>query len=114
IRALEAIGIAVPGAPIYAPGLLDSIAVDTLSMATDTTGRAPGQIRVFGLEFFERSPWELPVSEVMGPVDRDYRLGPGDQLYLFLTGDVELAYTLNVTREGMVIIPEVGQMSVNG
>jgi protein involved in polysaccharide export with SLBB domain len=33
-------------------------------------------------------------------------------LVLILTGDVEEAYTLNVTREGFVVIPQVGQVYV--
>ena len=47
-----------------------------------------------------------------GPVDENYRLGPGDQLVLVLTGDVEEAYTLDVTREGFVVVPRVGQLAV--
>ncbi|HEX6433087.1 MAG TPA: SLBB domain-containing protein, partial [Gemmatimonadales bacterium] len=47
-----------------------------------------------------------------GPVDENYRLGPGDVLVLILTGDVEEVYTLNVTREGFVVIPQVGQIYV--
>ena len=35
-------------------------------------------------------------------MDANYRLGPRDQLVLILTGDVELAHTLDVTREGFV------------
>ena len=35
---------------------------------------------------------------------------PGDQLVLILTGDVEQAYSLEVTREGFIIIPQVGQV----
>ena len=49
-----------------------------------------------------------------GPVDPDYLLGPGDQIQLFITGEIELAYSLDVTREGFVVIPDVGQISVNG
>ena len=45
-----------------------------------------------------------------GPVDENYRLGPGDQLVLILTGDVEQAYSLEVTREGFIVIPQVGQV----
>lgn len=47
-----------------------------------------------------------------GPVDAGYRLGPGDELVLILTGDVEVAHTLNVTRGGFVVIPQVGQLGV--
>src|SRR5947207_2506763 len=48
-----------------------------------------------------------------GPVPPDYKLGAGDQLVLILTGDVELAYTLPVTREGFILIPQVGQVFVS-
>ena len=34
-------------------------------------------------------------------------------LVLILTGDVELAHTLEVNREGFVVIPQVGQLFVN-
>ncbi len=47
-----------------------------------------------------------------GPVDAGYRIGPGDQLVLILTGDVEAAHTLDVTRGGFVVIPQVGQIGV--
>ena len=33
-------------------------------------------------------------------------------LVLILTGDVEESYTLNVTREGFIVIPQVGQVYV--
>lgn len=67
--------------------------------------------RLFGLETFRNATSEfVPVLD--GPVDANYRLGPGDQLVLILTGEVELAHTLDVTREGFVVIPQVGQLSV--
>ena len=43
-------------------------------------------------------------------MDENYRLGPGDVLILILTGDVEKALTLEVTREGFIVIPQVGQV----
>jgi protein involved in polysaccharide export with SLBB domain len=64
---------------------------------------------VFGVDVFRRSTTQfLPL--LSGPVPPDYRLGPGDVLVLILTGDVELTYQLPVTREGFVLIPQVGQI----
>lgn len=112
LRALQSIGIVVQGTPGM-PGdsaleafLADSLAADSLGLDSDS-------LQVFGLSLFRgaRSEFE-PLA--LGPVPPDYRLGPGDQVVLILTGDVELAYTLDVTREGMVVIPDVGQISVNG
>jgi protein involved in polysaccharide export with SLBB domain len=67
---------------------------------------------VFGVDAFKRTTTQfLPL--LAGPVPPDYHLGPGDQLVLILTGDVELTYTLPVTREGFVLIPQVGQVFVS-
>src|ERR1044072_7615645 len=64
---------------------------------------------VFGVDVFQRTTTQfLPL--LAGPVPPDYKLGPGDNLVLILTGDVELAYSLQVTREGFVLIPQVGQV----
>jgi protein involved in polysaccharide export with SLBB domain len=67
--------------------------------------------RVFGVDVFRRSTTQfLPL--LAGPVPPDYRLGPGDILLLILTGDVELTHTLSVSRDGFVLIPQVGQVPV--
>ncbi|PYP13411.1 MAG: hypothetical protein DMD54_16805, partial [Gemmatimonadetes bacterium] len=67
---------------------------------------------VFGVDVFRRSTTQfLPL--LAGPVPPDYHLGPRDVLVLILTGDVELAYTLQVTREGFVFIPQAGQVFVS-
>jgi polysaccharide export outer membrane protein len=66
---------------------------------------------LFGLALFRNATSEfLPTLD--GPVDANYRLGPGDQLVLILTGQVELAHSLDVTREGFIVIPQVGQLNV--
>jgi polysaccharide export outer membrane protein len=66
---------------------------------------------VFGVDVFRRGTTEfLPV--LSGPVPVDYKLGPGDQLVLILTGDVELSQVLSVTRQGFILIPQVGQVFV--
>lgn len=67
---------------------------------------------IFGLDFFRRQTTQFDPNQ-SGPVDANYRLGPGDRLVLVLTGDVEESYTLDVTREGFVVVPRVGQVWVN-
>src|SRR4029077_13930179 len=70
-----------------------------------------GASGVFGVDVFQRTTTQfLPL--LAGPVPADYKLGPGDQLVVSLPGDVELAYTLQVTREGFVLVPQVGQLFV--
>lgn len=74
--------------------------------------RVDSGFTLFGMDVFARQTTQFDPNAA-GPVDRNYRLGPGDQLVLILTGDVEEAYTLDVTREGFVVIPAVGQVYVN-
>ena len=77
---------------------------DTTDLARDSLARAleaipDSVLTVFGRSVFGGTRTEFdPV--VTGPVDPDYALGAGDQLQLILTGDVELAVPLVVTREG--------------
>ena len=83
----------------------DLLPVDTGLI--DARGRSPS--RVFGIDVFRRTTTQfLPL--LSGPVPPDYRLGPGDVLALILTGDVEVAHTLQVSREGYLLIPQVGQV----
>jgi protein involved in polysaccharide export with SLBB domain len=67
---------------------------------------------IFGLDFFRNATSQFDPN-LSGPVDANYQIHPGDRLVLVLTGDVEQSYTLDVTREGFVVIPQVGQLWVN-
>lgn len=107
LGALRALGFAdgdlVPGDTV--PGVPGSFRTD---LAPERQGP-----RVFGLDLFRRVTTQFQPS-LAGPVDETYRLGPGDVLVLILTGDVETAHTLEVTREGFIVIPQVGQLHVSG
>jgi protein involved in polysaccharide export with SLBB domain len=72
---------------------------------------ALSRTRVFGLDVFRRNTSQFDPN-LTGPVDANYRLGPGDRLVLVLSGQVQASYALDVTREGFVVIPEVGQVDV--
>jgi protein involved in polysaccharide export with SLBB domain len=67
---------------------------------------------IFGLDFFRERTTQFNPNQA-GPVDASYVIHPGDELVLVLTGDVETSYTLPVTREGFIVIPQVGQVWVN-
>jgi polysaccharide biosynthesis/export protein len=70
-------------------------------------------LRVFGVDVFARGTSEFdPLINAALP--GTYQLGPGDELVLVLSGQVEQVYNLPVTREGFVFIPQVGQVWVNG
>ncbi|MDF1503779.1 SLBB domain-containing protein [Roseisolibacter sp. H3M3-2] len=68
-------------------------------------------LAIFGLDLFSNGTSLFDANQA-GPVDRNYRLGAGDRLLLLLTGDVEQSYPLTVTREGFIVIPQVGQLFV--
>jgi len=105
LAALQALGLA----PFQAEGA--NLPVDTGLVRRRGDTLAPPS-NVFGVDVFRRTSTQfLPL--LSGPVPADYRLGPGDMLVLILTGDVELAYTLPVTREGFMLIPQVGQVFVS-
>ncbi len=87
---------------------LDSVRNGSLRRKAD----ADSGFVIFGLDFFKQGTSQFDAN-LTGPVDPNYRVGPGDKLVLVLTGDVEQSYSLDVTREGFVIIPQVGQIWVN-
>jgi protein involved in polysaccharide export with SLBB domain len=107
VAAIQAIGLP----PISVS--LTNIPLDTGFVRALTTPSKPESTSlVFGVDAFRRTTTQfLPL--LAGPVPADYKLGAGDQLVLILTGDVELTYTLPVTREGFVLIPQVGQVFVS-
>ena len=110
-------------------GLARDTVVDTLS-ATDSLSRDDSLPRrgntartraaraasdsgytIFGLSIFDGATTQFDPN-LAGPVDANYRLGPGDRLVLILTGDAERSFTLDVTREGFIVVPGIGEVAV--
>lgn len=113
-EALRGVGVALRDEA--GPGMVPPppLAVaDTTARGAATETEPDTTPRLFGRDVFRRYSSEF-APLLTGPVGPDYRLGPGDELLLVITGDVELARDLTVTREGLVLIPDVGQISVNG
>ncbi|MCH8991605.1 MAG: SLBB domain-containing protein [Acidobacteria bacterium] len=78
----------------------------------DSVAAADEELSLFGLNVF-RTPTSQFQPILSGPVPSNYRLGPGDVMVIVLTGDVEFVYERQVTREGFIVIPQVGQVFVN-
>jgi protein involved in polysaccharide export with SLBB domain len=110
LAAMQALGFGFPG---LGP---ESLPVDTGFIrerveALPAESLAVGNY-VFGVDVFRRTTTQfLPL--LSGPVPPDYKLGPGDQLAVILTGDIERAYVLPVSRDGFILIPQVGQLFVS-
>ncbi|MEO7996065.1 MAG: SLBB domain-containing protein [Gemmatimonadaceae bacterium] len=128
-------GVAAPTKEVFrairALGITDSADVDDLEqLAEDRANRRQSDAKktdsltkrdttlseesaeIFGLALFRNSSSRFQPN-MDGPVDAGYRLGPGDKIVLILTGDVERSDELDVTREGFVVIPDVGQINVS-
>ena len=102
---------------------------------------APGVIPSFVDMDFENKRDTLPVSKIRYPdgsriiygqnflnsasqlsfepnenaaTPEDYVLGPGDQLLIEIWGESEASYSLTVTPEGKISIPQIGSISVSG
>ncbi len=67
----------------------------------------------FGYDVFSEVPSTFaPVTNI--PVPWDYIIGPGDTLVIQLYGKLNVEYTLVVTRDGRLLIPELGPVQVAG
>lgn len=121
LRGQEGAGLSVTDSTVQAMALLGLGTADQLAAFADSMRLAAfaerrvaapeigAGLRLFGLDLFRRATTQF-LPDVAGPVDERYRLGPGDVLVLIVTGDVEMTHTLEVTREGFVLIPQVGQI----
>ncbi len=79
-------------------------------MVAISTGR---DTPIFGASLFSAAPSTFaPVDDVnVGP---SYIIGPGDELRLQLSGQVNQQYTVTVDRTGAISLPEVGTIRVAG
>lgn len=67
----------------------------------------------FGYDLFETL--EVSFEPTMaGPVPPDYVLGPGDSIRVQLFGNVNGIYEFEVTRDGILNLPELGPITVAG
>lgn len=87
------------------PYVRDSLRADSLGLPWTRP------LEIFGLDVFRVRSTRFQAT-LQGPVDPSYRLGTGDRLAIILTGEVERAMSLEVSRDGFIIVPEVGQMHV--
>ncbi len=67
----------------------------------------------FGYDVFEprEASFEPPST---GPVPSDYVLGPGDSVRVQLFGNVNGIYEYEVSRDGILNLPEIGPVTVAG
>lgn len=84
-----------------------------LAPAADDQDQARFRLPYFGFDVFSSARLDFK-PEIFGPVDRDYPLGPGDELIITVWGEVELRHELIIDREGQIYIPKVGVIKAAG
>ena len=71
------------------------------------------QAQYFGYDIFRLSPKTFePLA--FGPVSPDYLIGPGDEIIVNVWGAQEMFTRAEVNREGYIVVPDLGQVLVNG
>lgn len=75
--------------------------------------KTEGELQYFGYDIFKSTPAAFEPSDA-GSIDPGYIISPGDELRLYLWGDVQLQYDLTVDHQGTIFIPTAGQMMVAG
>jgi polysaccharide biosynthesis/export protein len=108
IDAARELGLLSDGEADTSRAAMNAKAPDSLK-AESTRPRPAPALERFGLKVFTTQSSQFEANQA-GPVDENYRLGPGDRIALILSGDVQAAYSLEVGREGMLLIPQVGQV----
>jgi protein involved in polysaccharide export with SLBB domain len=90
--------------------------IDTTQQPIDTTTKIEKPLidpKIFGAELFNNASLTFePNLQIATPVN--YEVGPNDQLNISVYGLQEFSNTLNVTPEGTIAIPDVGQLKVAG
>jgi len=91
-----------------------SNALDPVSLEEEIQQQTvQSSLELFGYEMFSGNAATFtPISGA--PVPQDYVIGPGDTFTIQAYSAADVQYTLTVTREGMILVPEAGAISVSG
>lgn len=68
-------------------------------------------LRQFGYDIFKRS---LSNISTLTPVSDNYILGPGDEVYIDITGELNESFIKNVDRGGSIVLPYIGSIKLWG
>lgn len=113
---LEAEGtVGLPGEPLQ----LNEFAEEKLlqeeieRQIAERDGIKDAPLKRFGLELFDREISTFAPVDNMPPPD-GYRVGPGDNLSIYMYGNEEADLALVVNREGQLVLPRLGPLAVAG
>jgi len=105
---------ALPGAalpsPVPAPATVDPLSPVEQFFAN----RLTQPLRQFGYDTFRSGPGGAPVGNAFGNVPEDYMIGRDDELVIALRGRARQNITTRVTREGMLLLPDLPPLAAAG
>ncbi len=79
--------------------------------STDSSQSISIALKPFGYDLFDGVVL-TPSPDL--PVAADYMIGPGDEINILLWGRLNAHYNLSVSREGTILFPNVGALTVAG
>ncbi|MEM1176428.1 MAG: SLBB domain-containing protein [Pseudomonadota bacterium] len=113
IQSIPLLGLTEPDVILRlgAEPLLSPFDVDVRILESQPSG--PETLEPFGYDIFEpnEASFDPPMT---GPVPPDYVLGPGDTVRVQLFGNVNGVYEVDVTRDGILNLPDIGPVTVAG
>lgn len=68
-------------------------------------------LRQFGYNMFQTSLYKMPS---FAPIADNYILGPGDELYIDISGELNNSWTVNINRDGSIVLPYIGSIKLWG
>lgn len=68
-------------------------------------------LRQFGYNMFKTSLQKTPI---FAPVAANYILGPGDELYIDISGELNNSWKLTINRDGSIVLPYIGSIQLWG
>ena len=75
--------------------------------------RQSEELKPFGYDLFANIPQSFVASPNI-PVSPDYILGPGDELDILFYGKLNKSFNLEINRDGVVDLPELGPLVLAG
>lgn len=101
----------LPERPLVVLPMSDFAAVDSLADSLAIAPVVTPLSDLFGASFFQGDPSQFG-PQSFGPVPDDYLMGPGDEITVDVWGDVEFRHERVVDRDGSIILPRAGRISV--
>ncbi len=85
----------------------------TVEQSEPSSGHSE-KFSVFGLDLFAKGSKLSFTPDVNLPTPKNYKLGPGDELYVDIYGTSEKYYTAIISPDGFLTLSNIGPINLNG